>query len=249
MNPELEKFIDLALATGTLSEKGKQILYKKAKELNVDIDELELVLEGKLHLRQKEMQQSSNLDVATSSPPPLPIQQQSNKEGSIKKCPSCGASMGAFISKCKECGHEFRNVEASNSIKDLNKQLQDAAEKVRVEKEKMVVTWKNAHLKHPANIDKEISNLQVSIVTSFPILNTKEDILEFLATAVPQSNIEIRKFGPFNQIYPGEEGKVALKNAWRSKCEQIIMKARFLLKDDPKTLEDIEHYAKQLGIK
>ena len=35
----------------------------------------------------------------------------------------------------------------------------------------------------------------------------------------------------------------------RLKCHQIIMKARFSMKDDKKTLEEIEVYAKQLGIK
>ena len=36
---------------------------------------------------------------------------------------------------------------------------------------------------------------------------------------------------------------------WFQKCEQIVMKARFSMKDDKKTLEDINYYAKELGIK
>ena len=61
MNPELEKLIDLALANGTLSDKGKQVLYKKAQELNVDTDEFEMILEGKIHLRQKEIQKEVDI--------------------------------------------------------------------------------------------------------------------------------------------------------------------------------------------
>ena len=43
--------------------------------------------------------------------------------------------------------------------------------------------------------------------------------------------------------------KKKLKNAWLAKCEQIIIKSRFSMKDDKLTLEEIEFYAKQLGIK
>jgi hypothetical protein len=35
---------------------------------------------------------------------------------------------------------------------------------------------------------------------------------------------------------------------WKTKCEQIIVKARFALKEDPTTLEELNYYAKQLEI-
>lgn len=40
-----------------------------------------------------------------------------------------------------------------------------------------------------------------------------------------------------------------LASAWKSKCEQIVIKARFSLREDKKTLEDIEHYAQLIGLK
>ena len=40
-----------------------------------------------------------------------------------------------------------------------------------------------------------------------------------------------------------------LKNAWIGKCDQLITKARFSMKDDKKTLEEIEVYATELKIK
>jgi hypothetical protein len=39
-----------------------------------------------------------------------------------------------------------------------------------------------------------------------------------------------------------------MQKAWLAKSEQIIIKARIAMKDDKKTLEEIEGYAKQLGI-
>ena len=247
MNPELEKLIDFALADGVLTEKEKEILYKKANELKVDIDEFEMVLNGKLHIRQKELAQESNSTATLSTPPPIP--QQSNKQGDIKKCPACGASVPSFTTKCSDCGHEFRNVQAAASISKLNEQLQTVAETVRKEREEMKVTWSNAHLKHPANVAKAISTMQASIISSFPIPNTKEDILEFLSQSVSKANVKIGS-GFMQYMYPLDHAPLKeLKNAWKAKSTEVIMKARFSMREDKKTLEEIEHYAKQLGIK
>lgn len=241
MNPELERLIDFALADGILTDKEKEILYKKAKELNVDIDEFEMILDGKLHVKQKELKQESDIKATPINPPPL--QQQSSKEGDLKKCPACGATVQAFKSKCSDCGHEFRNVQVAKSVKELNKHLQDAANKIRDEKEKIVVTWKNQHLKGADNIAKEIATLQASIIGSFPIPNTKEDILEFLSIAIHEAKKKINTIGMGYNI--SMDGSDLLQKAWESKCNQIIMKGKLLLKDDPNTLKEIENYEKQ----
>ena len=49
MHPEIEKLIDLALADGQLTDKERNVILKKATELGVDTDEVEMVLDGKLH--------------------------------------------------------------------------------------------------------------------------------------------------------------------------------------------------------
>ena len=38
-NEQLEKLIDYALADGELTEKEKQVLFKKAESMGVDLDE------------------------------------------------------------------------------------------------------------------------------------------------------------------------------------------------------------------
>ena len=47
-NERLEQLIDAALADGELTEKEKQILFKKAQEMGVDLDEFEMVLDARL---------------------------------------------------------------------------------------------------------------------------------------------------------------------------------------------------------
>lgn len=51
-NPELEKLIEMALEDGTVSEKEREVLHKKAQALGVDTDELDMVLNSRLEKLQ-----------------------------------------------------------------------------------------------------------------------------------------------------------------------------------------------------
>lgn len=90
MNPELEKLIDLALADGVLTDKEKQILFKKAEVAGIDLDEFEMVLEGRLHLLQKQDTTSKQKD-------------------NVTKCPSCGEIVSGLGKVCSSCGFVFAN--------------------------------------------------------------------------------------------------------------------------------------------
>ena len=52
-NPYLENLIEMALADGELTEKEKQVLFKKAEAYGIDLDEFEMVLDAKLYEKQK----------------------------------------------------------------------------------------------------------------------------------------------------------------------------------------------------
>ena len=81
------------------------------------------------------------------------------------------------------------------------------------------------------------------IIENFPIPTTKEDILEFLCTAVPLANSKGKN--RFNTYYTDLE----IIKVWKNKCEQIIMKAKFSMKDDSKALAEIKQYADELDIR
>ena len=55
-NEKLEALITAALADGVLTDKEKEILFKKAEAMGIDHDEFELVLDGRLAKRKKEME-------------------------------------------------------------------------------------------------------------------------------------------------------------------------------------------------
>ena len=48
MNPEIEKLINMALADGQVTDKEREIILRKAEKLGLDVDEVEMYLEGRL---------------------------------------------------------------------------------------------------------------------------------------------------------------------------------------------------------
>lgn len=122
-DPQLEQLIDAALADGELTEKEKQILFKKAQSFGVDLDEFEMVLDARLVKMKKAEQEKA----ATSAP-------KSNKLGDVKKCPSCGAMVQSYQGVCPECGYAFEGVDANSAVKELSNLLQKESDHKKMEK-------------------------------------------------------------------------------------------------------------------
>lgn len=236
MHPEIETLINMALADGEVTEKERSIIIRKAESLGLDKDEIEMILDGRIALSKKE---SNNRQEASIT--------KSNKEGEIKKCPSCGSSVTSFSSKCSDCGHEFRNSNSNESIKVFFDKLQLIVEEENNRKHESTGLDRLIGTDHALKIEQRIYQRQISLITAFPIPNNKEDILEFLILAMPEATKKLGFWAKMSGTVESHKGE--LKKAYYSKCEQIIMKARFSLKEDKKTLEEIEYYAKQLKIR
>lgn len=241
----LENLIDLALSDGELTEKEKQVLFKKAEAEGIDLDEFEMVLDAKLFEKQQTLKDAS----------PSVAAPKSDKFGDVKKCPACGAIVTSFSAKCGDCDHEFSNIEVNTSIQKLFSLLIELDNKYSNPNEKVGLTSLFSNALSKASNSDELINKKCDIIKNFPIPNTKSDILEFLSSAVPHarkvksgiSSIFASKSwgGSDSNAYKEQE----IGKAWKYKCEQIIMKARFSLKGDIKGLEEINMYANELGIK
>lgn len=102
MHPDLEKLIELILTDGNITEKERNVIIKKAKELGEDIDEIEVVLDARLHQHQSAL-----------------FKPTKQRKGNINVCPVCGELVKAMEIKCSACDHEFVNIEAITSISIL----------------------------------------------------------------------------------------------------------------------------------
>jgi ribosomal protein L34E len=239
-NEKLEKLIEMALMDGELTAQERNVLMKKAEEAGVDADEFEMVLEARLFEKK---QSSSNTNSETARP-------KTDKHGGIIKCPACGAPVQASMAKCPDCGHEFSGIEANSSITKLFEMLNAAEDGRKQESDTnnplsaMGGMMSDAFndLRGPGKVDKK----KMEIISNFPIPTTKNDILEFLSLSVPKA----KKSGNFfTQNQPEHKAHNSFVPVWKGKCEQIIMKAKFSMKDDRKVLDEIMSYANEIGIK
>lgn len=230
-DPQLEHLIDIALADGELTEKEKQVLFKRAESMGIDLDEFEMVLDARLYEHNKEAKAQSTIAAGGVAAP------SSNKFGDIKKCPACNAIIQSFTTRCPECGYEFRNIETNSSFEQLYNMI------VAIDNEKnnsFHITSIGKFLSDEL-ADEKKAQKKASIIQHYPIPTTKEAILEFLTQAAPLAKVK----GIFS-TQSNEDRELA--KAWHAKCTQIIMKAKFAMKDDKETLAEIAHIAKDLKI-
>jgi predicted RNA-binding Zn-ribbon protein involved in translation (DUF1610 family) len=240
---KLEKLIDFALTDGTLTEKEKQILFKNAEAEGIDLDEFQMVLDAKIHQIQS---RKTSIQEKENEP-------KSDKFGDVNKCPACGAVVISFTSKCADCGSDYTNIEANASIQKLFKMLDE----VESQRDDQITASSilgglfnngigGGALSSILGGGNKTDKRKKEIISTFPIPNTKNDILEFLTLAFPKAT---QKGNFLTKNNPENIDHNEFVPVWKAKTEQIIMKARFALKEDKKTLDEINYYANQLGIK
>lgn len=221
-DPKLEKLIDFALADGELTEKERQVLYAKATSMGIDLDEFEMILQSKLYDKQKEIDKTKA--ESTASP-------KSNKMGDIKKCPACGAIVSSYQVSCKECGYEFSDIKANSSAQLLADKLEMARNKIKRSQFKdrkslgFTITAEESY-------EEAVINAQLEIIKTFPIPNTKADLLEFLTSLAPR--VDAKDVDDFE-----------LQDAYKQKFQECCTKVELLFPEDPMFLSFFEKRRKK----
>jgi len=273
-NEQIENLINLALADGELSEKEKQVLFKKAEAAGIDLDEFEMVLDARLFEKQK----SDKKEDKPTSVAQNPAAPKSDKYGDVKKCPSCGTIVQSFSGKCSDCGYEFRDIQSDTTINKLFDALMEAdAIPMEEYKEsslnKMIVnnsgksfgvigktlshsseTFAKAdeqkrEAEHFKRHKEKIISRKIQIISNFPVPNSKEPLLEFLTLGISKAKPTKTGFvGLFTKTDADKEHN-ALVPAWKSKIEQVVMKAKLSMKEDKALIAEIEALVEQLNAK
>lgn len=155
-----------------------------------------------------------------------PEQRKTVYDGEIHKCPNCGEIVDALLPKCPTCGYEFRGVKSVSSAQVLSAKLAelDAQRKPKDKKKSS---------KNDSGEMNEIDEQKITLISTFPIPNAKEDLCEFVAMAGSNVNTDL-----FGKEYPKRE--FAITKAWNATFEQAYTKSKILLAGDPR-LEAIEN--------
>lgn len=237
---ELKKLIDAAMADGIITSKEREVITRKAAALGMDADEVDVYLDAEIQKAELAA------DVA-----------KRDKIGKV--CPQCGKQVPPLTLKC-ECGYEFTNTKQSYSMQILSERLNaisltdDELEEI----EKTDPSWK---AKKRSDF---LASKQINMIATFPVPNTKEDIIDFLSTSISLANKEIGFFDKKKNYFivvllagiilplvgwmaglQSLEGKSfseeKLKQAWRAKSEQVLIKGRSL-RGDSEFTQQLDYY-------
>jgi len=237
-NEELEKLIEMALIDGVLTEKKKQILFKKAESFGIDLDEFEMVLDAKVFEKQQQPQNT------TVEKPTMSVQTE-NKESKLSSIQQLIKTLDEYESnRMREFRAEMEQIK-NNQHKFSLKNLSSAAGEVAKELipgaglvSGVVGMFKDDddELTPEEKIQHEIIEKKKDIISNFLISTDKGDILEFLRVAVPKVQNKINK----------ESG---LDKAWEEKCKEVVRNAKRIFANDSNMLSQIEPYDNELNPK
>ena len=233
-NEKLEALITAALADGVLTEKEKQILFKKAEAMGIDLDEFEMVLDARLvELKKKEakanQQYQLEMEKAKSAQPSAP---KSEKYGDVRKCPACGAIVPSMAAKCPECGYEFTNVEANSSTRLLMQKIDEIQAQYAELTANVDNKDESAIRTRGYQVKRQLNDRTAQLIQNFPIPNTREDLIEFLTLCIGNSKADSVMLDGNDPVTP----------AWRKKLQQVIAKVKIALPNDQQAQELIDEY-------
>ena len=103
---ELDELIKEYLTDGIITSKERQVLLKKAQQMGLDVDEIDLYIDA----------QQQKVDQAVETT-------KRNARG--KSCPFCGAVIPLLADKCPECGKAI-TPEASKELEEIFDNLENA---------------------------------------------------------------------------------------------------------------------------
>lgn len=155
-------------------------------------------------------------------------------EGDLHKCPNCGETLRSFVGACPACGIELRNTTASISIKDFQKQLQ-AIDEQRIS---LNSGYSYKYISDTRSEEREaaLKQSKINLISTYPVPNSKEDILEFMILASTN-------FNP--KYYLKHLHEEDISDAWLAKIEQCYSKARLTLSQENLTaIEDLYNQVK-----
>lgn len=163
------------------------------------------------------------------------LTRQQEFAGVVVKCPNCGQIISNMDVICPSCGHQITGRAASSSVQQLQAGL------MQIENSRRIPTGPLESLVYTsakrAQDEKEIIKKKITLIGSFPIPNTIEEIAEFAILAAGNINVSLSKMTMGNKFDRWGVTDTAdargLSDAWVGKLQQAYQKAEMFFSDKP----------------
>ena len=167
----------------------------------------------------------------------------------ILKCPNCSSNISSISIVCPFCGAEVASKEAPYSIKEFSRKMAELVEKEDVRKPTHQSKSLFEDRTYYSNYDEENLERKTSLIYSFPIPSSVEELTEFMIMASNSFDVKYGKNTFWNRHTakgaPAYD-QIAMANAWISKMEQIYEKAKIQFPGDPMFKKIEEIYTKKM---
>ncbi len=138
-------------------------------------------------------------------------------EGKIIKCPNCGEVLSSFQARCPACGHELRETKVSSAAKEFALKL----EIIEAQSDPIHKGLLRKKLEKDEISEKE--QRKIELIRSFPVPNTKEDMLEFMILATSCISYDLYDSCKSEKV---SRGPKEVNAAWYAKVQQVYEKAK-----------------------
>lgn len=145
-----------------------------------------------------------------------------------RKCPQCGEGLPAFVLNCPCCGFKLNRQRPVRSISELSRRLDEIESERPLEVKRKGLFSRASSNEDRYHVVSPTDQRKVTLIKSFPIPNTNEDLVEFVLLA--SANVDPKTFAATSSATASEK---AVSDAWYSKLCQAYEKARLVLGDDP----------------
>lgn len=177
---ELDALIQEYLTDGIISAKERQVLLNKAASLGLNVDEVDLYIDA------QQQKADQVVDAAARK-----------KRG--QSCPYCGGSVPQLADKCPHCGQNI-TVEASEEIKEIIDQLEDALVELKAGKDLA---------RSKATVERYVRKAQL-YYSNNPKINTLVEQINLEIAAASNKKAMLRKFLISLKDKPNAAGGVAV---------------------------------------
>ena len=166
-------------------------------------------------------------------------------DGELHKCPNCGEIVDAFVTKCSACGYELRDAKNSNAVREFAEKI----EQIELQRISDNGLFKGIK-KNSAGLGKvhPIDEQKISLIRSFAIPNTKEDIYEFMILAASNIDMKLYSMAYDSSQFQGMlvASQKAVSDAWLAKFEQAHQKAKLTFGNSSEFLYLDDLYTKKM---